>query len=177
MKKLQFLAAICGVLPAFVAVAEGSRVLDEARVLNSEAIYQTVQVNKPVQRCWEEQVRVSSGSGYESATPKIVGALVGAAVGNEFGKGRGNDLATVAGAILGGSIGRDVQANSTANRQSDQVVYEERCETVDRYLPEERLVGYDVTYRYNGIVYSAVTDYEPGEVIAVSVSVVPAQAP
>lgn len=159
---------------AMVAHAEsGQGIIDEATVLDADPVYRTVRINEPVEECWDEPVQVPANNGYESHTPKIVGALVGAAVGNEFGKGRGKDLATVAGAVLGGSIGRDVQANSRSN--NSRVVYEQRCEMVDRYRTEERLVGYDVTYRYHGNVFSAFTDHDPGQVITVSVSVQPVQ--
>ena len=147
--------------------------IDEATVLSADPVYRTVRINEPVQQCWDEPVRVPANTGHRSHTPKILGAIVGAAVGNEFGKGRGRDLATVAGAVLGGSIGRDVQAQNSRNHS--RVVYEQRCETVDRYHTEERLEGYDVTYRYNGQVYSTFTNHDPGSTIKVSVSVVPAE--
>lgn len=172
--KMIRLMAVPLVAVAMVTHAEsGQGIIDEATVLKAEPIYRTVRINEPVEECWEEQVQVPASSGYESHTPKIVGALVGAAVGNEFGKGRGKDLATVAGAVLGGSIGRDVQANSRSN--NNRVVYEQHCETVDRYRTEERLVGYDVTYRYHDNVFYAFTDHDPGQVITVSVSVQPAE--
>ena len=159
---------------SMTAHAEYARgTIDEATVLSADPVYRTVRVNEPVEQCWDEPVRVPSNSGYRSHTPKILGAIAGAAVGNEFGKGRGRDLATVAGAVLGGSIGRDAQAHHS--RQHSRVVYEKRCETVDRYHTEERLDGYDVTYRYNGQVYSTYTDHDPGPTIKVSVSVVPAE--
>jgi len=40
---------------------------------------------------------------------------------------------------------------------------------------EERLEGYDVTYRYDGEVYSTRTRNDPGDTIRVSVSVVPVE--
>jgi len=141
-------------------------------VLSAQPVYRTIRINEPVEQCWDERVEVPS-YGQESYTPKILGAIVGAAVGNEFGKGRGKDLATVAGAVLGGSIGRDVQANS--RRHSSRVVYEKRCELVDRYRTEEQLDGYDVTYRYNDQVNTAFTKHDPGPTIKVSVSVVPVE--
>lgn len=160
---------------AVVAHADtGQGIIDEAAVLSAEPVYRTVRINDPVEECWEEPVQVPASGGYESATPKILGAIVGAAVGNEFGKGRGKDLATVAGAVLGGSIGRDVQANNSRN-EGGKVVYEQRCELVDRYRTEERLMGYDVAYRYSDHVYSAFTAHDPGTTITVRVSVQPAE--
>ncbi|MXZ81916.1 MAG: glycine zipper 2TM domain-containing protein [Gammaproteobacteria bacterium] len=151
------------------ALAQSTRVIHEARVVKAEPVYRTVQVNTPVEECWQEPVQV--GSEDYSATPAILGAIVGGSVGNEFGKGRGKDVATLAGAILGGSIGHDIEKKN--NRQDGRVVYEQRCRTVDSYRTEERFDGYDVTYEYNGGLYTARTANHPGQSIKVSVSVIP----
>ena len=93
--------------------------------------------------------------------------------GQAVGSGRGQDVATVAGAILGGSIGHDV--NNRKKQTGSEVRYEQRCKTVDEYHTEERLQGYDVTYEYNGNVYSTRTDNDPGSTLKVSVNVVPVE--
>lgn len=148
--------------------------IEEAQVLSADPVYRTVRINEPVEQCWDEKVYVSSAhSGYQSHTPKILGAIIGAAVGNKFGSGRGRHAATAAGAVLGGSIGRDVQANRQHDRQ--YVEYQERCETVDQFRTERQIDGYDVTYRYNGQVMSTFTEHDPGSTIKVSVSVVPVE--
>jgi uncharacterized protein YcfJ len=158
---------------AALAQYEGGTI-DEATVISAEPVYRTVRVNEPTEQCWDEPVSVPVQGGHKSYTPHIFGAIVGAAVGNEFGSGRGKDLATAAGAVLGGSIGRDVQARNRSNTNT-RTVYEKRCQIVDRYHTEERLDGYDVSYRYNGQVYNTYTDHDPGPTIKVSVSVVPAE--
>ncbi len=145
--------------------------IEDATVLSADPIYRTVRTNNPVEQCWDEKVRLPSRA--RSHTPKILGAIIGAAVGHEFGKGRGKDLATVAGAVLGGSIGRDTQAHHGYN--NGRVVYEQRCEIVDNFSTEQRIDGYDVTYRYNGQVYSTYTQRDPGATIKVSVNVVPVE--
>ena len=167
------LAAVSMAVCSAAVLAEYDRgTIDEAEVLSAEPFYRTVRINDPVEQCWDEPVQVPAQSAYKSYTPQIFGAIIGAAVGNEFGSGRGKDLATAAGAVLGGSIGRDVQARS---RGSSRTLYEKRCELVDRYRTEERLDGYDVTYRYNGQVYNTYTQHDPGSTIKVSVSVVPVE--
>lgn len=142
----------------------------EAQVLSSQAIYTTVQINDPVQQCWQEAVSVPQKT-YKTRTPEIFGAIIGAGVGRLFGSGRGQDAATVAGAVLGGSIGRD--QNSTRNTGTATVRYEQRCKVVDNFRTENRFEGYDVTYEYNGSVYHARTQSHPGDTITVSVNVVP----
>ncbi|MBX2867143.1 MAG: glycine zipper 2TM domain-containing protein [Acidiferrobacterales bacterium] len=150
--------------------------IDEATVLSADPVYRTVRINEPTEQCWDEKVHQPAHSGYKSHTPKILGAIVGAAVGNEFGKGRGKDIATVAGAVLGGSIGRDAQAHHRRSHHGNGgYSYQKRCELVDSYRTEERLDGYDVTYRYNGHVGSTFTKHDPGSTIRVSVNVVPVE--
>ena len=46
---------------------------------------------------------------------------------------------------------------------------------VDNYRTEERLDGYEVTYRYNGQVGTTFTQRDPGPTLRVSVNVVPAE--
>ena len=165
-----------------------SRYQEYARVINVEPLYRSVRVEEPRQQCWEERVPVNdrhyqsnSGRSGRSYTPDILGAVVGAAVGRKFGSGRGQDAATVAGAVLGGSIGRDVRRRRDGYNRGhgdyDTTRYEfvERCETVSDYRTEERVDGYRVEYEYDGRRYWTQTDYDPGNQIAVNVSVRPAR--
>lgn len=168
-----FLAPVAVLAVSASALAEyAGGTIEEAQVLSASPVYRTVRVNEPVEQCWDEPVHVPVNTGYRSHTPTILGAIVGAAVGNEFGKGRGKHLATAAGAVLGGSIGRDVQARSYSHN-SGRVLYEKRCELVDRYHIEERIDGYEVDYRYNNQIYSTFTRHDPGQTLKVSVNVVP----
>ncbi|MGD2116961.1 MAG: glycine zipper 2TM domain-containing protein [Chromatiales bacterium] len=144
---------------------------DRARVIKSEPIYETVTVNYPETRCWDERVYYRD-DGRKSHTPTIAGAILGGVVGNQFGGGRGKDAMTVAGAILGGSIGNDI-ANDKV-RTVHRSGMERRCETVDNYVEHEEIVGYNVKYRYHGKVHWTRMDREPGEYIKVRVSVKPA---
>lgn len=52
-------------------------------------------------------------------------------------------------------------------------VVAEGCQPVDRYAPQQHIVGYDVEYRYRGEVYMARMAYDPGERIRVQVTVTP----
>jgi uncharacterized protein YcfJ len=144
----------------------------EAAVVSAIPVYKTVQINNPVQQCWQESVSVPQNN-YASRTPEILGAIVGAGVGRLFGSGRGQDVATVAGAVLGGSIGRDQKYKY--NQKNASVRYEERCRTVDNIHREERLDGYDVTYEYDGNIYRTHTRADPGRTITISVNVVPVE--
>ena len=170
---------------------------DFARVISVQPIIDFYQVSVPVEQCYPERVprdRHANYRGKQTRTPEIVGALIGAAVGRKFGSGRGKDVATVAGAVLGGSIGRDVKNSA---RQRDRRYGNEydrayeggyggaygdgrgdyqtvsRCEVTQEYRDEEQIVGYDVSYKYNGHVYQTRMPYDPGEKIKVKVTVQP----
>lgn len=172
--KIAFAAALLSLSAG--SVAEHGRHYDYARVTRVEPIYESVSRKVPHQECWVETVRYDRDSGRpRSATGTILGGIIGAAVGNELGHHKRNkQVGAVAGAILGASIGRDV----TNRRHPQQTVSEyrdvERCETRYRYESEERLVGYDVSYRYAGGEYHTTMDRHPGKRIKVAVSVQPA---
>ncbi|ADD76667.1 uncharacterized protein YcfJ [Pantoea sp. PA1] len=73
----------------------------------------------------------------------VLGAVAGGVLGHQFGGGRGRDVATVAGALAGGYAGNQVQGG-----MQDRDTYttsEQRCKTV--YDKQEKMLGYDVTYK------------------------------
>ena len=76
------------------------------------------------------------------------------------------------GAVLGNSVGRDIarQSQSSDTREYQTV---ERCETVFVSHEEERLLGYDVIYQFNGHQYSVRTEQDPGSQMKVRVEVQP----
>ncbi len=167
-------------LPAYLlagvvaAVSTGSSANEpghaiEVPVVSSSPVYQVVRINTPQEECWQEAVTVPTKS--NSNTPEILGAIVGAGVGRLFGDGRGQDAATVAGAILGGSIGSDLE---NKNASGNQVQYQQRCRVVDQYRDEERLQGYDVTFKLNDRLYTTRTRNDPGSSIKVNFTVSPA---
>ena len=149
--------------------------LDEARVIKAKPIYETVSVNNPETRCWNERVRHhrAGSSGNSSYTPTIAGAILGGVVGNQFGGGKGKDAMTVAGMLLGGSIGNDMREQP--RRAHSYTTTEKRCETVNNYEERNELVGYNVKYKYNGKNYWTRMSHDPGEYIKVNVSVDPVE--
>jgi len=163
-------AGAVGFLAYKAGAYENPSSLYEAPVVSATPVYNSVQINEPVQQCWEEAVSTPQPTS-TSYTPEILGAIVGAGVGRFFGSGRGQDVATVAGAVLGGSIGHDVKVKRTGN--TNQVRYEQRCKTVDQYRTEQKFEGYDVTYRYEEALYTTRTSQDPGETITLSISAVP----
>ena len=178
-------------LPVVAAKYRGSASYDNAtydyaRVVTVDPVIERYQVNHPVEQCWDERVPTYSpkhSHRSKSRTPEVVGAIIGGVIGNQIGKnggGRSRDIATVAGAVLGGSIGRDVKHNSRRynDRHSDRydragykVV--QHCELKDSYVTKEKVVAYDVAYKYRGEVFYTQLDQHPGEKIKVKITVNP----
>ncbi|MGQ0587663.1 MAG: glycine zipper 2TM domain-containing protein [Gammaproteobacteria bacterium] len=165
--------AVCGLLisaPAFANDYDDAWVY--ARVVRAEPIVREVRVREPRQVC--EDVPVVERTHYRGGPAPgsvLVGAIVGGVIGHQFGSGRGNDAATVAGAM----IGADHAARNSwrSGRVVEREVVETRCETVRPARYEERVTGYEVTYRYHGRLYHTRTREHPGRTIRVRVSVTP----
>jgi uncharacterized protein YcfJ len=87
------------------------------------------------------------------------GALLGGLLGNQVGGGSGKTVATVAGAAAGGYAGNKVQERV----QSDDVytTVETRCDTIVEV--EDRIIGYDVTYRIGDQQNQIRMDRDPGK--------------
>jgi uncharacterized protein YcfJ len=88
-------------------------------------------------------------------------------LGHALGKGhRDRGVATVTGTLLGGAIGRDV-----ARRQEAQpyVTQERICRTTQKYYEEQRLSGYQVTYRYRGRTFTPEMAEDPGKFVRMRV--------
>lgn len=145
----------------------------EAAVLESIPIYRVVETSVPTRQCREEEVvRSSSRHHYRSRTPGLLGAVIGGAIGHSLGHhSTSQKVGTVVGAMLGGSIARDIQEANHAPAVRLETV--ERCETVYHYEQEEKLVGYDVLYRYNGEDYKVRMPSDPGATVRVRVNVEP----
>jgi len=147
---------------------------ETAAVVESRAIYELVEISTPQEQCWEEETVVDRrSSDNRSNTPLVVSTILGGAIGNAVGHGSSNRrVGAVLGAVLGHSIGRDImRRNERPSSREYQTV--QRCETVYQQHEEERLVGYQVTYLYNGEEYSVRTNTDPGDEIRVRVSFQP----
>lgn len=162
----------CTGLLSMTAVAETS--YEYAPVLEARPLYQVVEVSTPQQQCWEEEQIVDYPRRRQTSnTPVIVSTILGGALGNAVGSNKSNKrVGAVLGAVLGHSIGRDiVRSNSRSSSRQYEVV--QRCETVYQQHQEERLIGYQVTYLYNGEERSIRTDSDPGDQIRLRINVQP----
>jgi uncharacterized protein YcfJ len=133
------------------------------RVLNARPIYQSVAIEVPQESCRVETIAHNEHRRHgDSFGSTVVGGLVGAAIGHEIGNGRGG--ATAVGGLIGAAIGKDASKGSRVVSYSDREV----CDTYYRTEYENRIIGYDVSYRYEGRIYQTRTDRHPGDRVSVA---------
>ncbi len=142
--------------------------ITQGRVIESKPIYKEVRVPTEKEVCWDKRI---SRHHHRSRTPSLLGGLIGGVVGHQFGDGRGQDAMTVAGALIGASVGHDIEKERRHHRHGSRTV--QHCRIEQAYYRDERQVGYEVSYEYQGQVYHTQTDEDPGDYIDLRVSVEP----
>lgn len=179
MKSLSMLTLAMASSGAFAGYENGPE-YDTARVVSVDPIIEYVDEPTAREVCWNEPVeryepryRYDDRRHRDNTGATLLGALIGGALGNTVGHGDGRRAATIAGAVIGGAIAND---NSRRPRYRDEGgryhrSHEQRCETRTEYQQQERVVGYDVAYEYNGRVYHTRTDAHPGDSIDVEIQV------
>lgn len=143
---------------------------DQAKVLRVEPIITTVSVAVPQRECYQEEVRTPVYT-QRSDGAALVGGIIGGVLGHNLGHGRHRGGATVAGTIIGAAVGKSMARGQ--DTYYENVSYVDRCDVHTSYQTEERIDGYNVTYRYKGETYSTRMDYDPGQFIKVRVNVSP----
>ena len=129
-----------------------------AEVQSVEPITETVRT--PRQHCYDEVVTHQAPTKDPNRIAgTAIGAVIGGLVGNQVGGGNGKKVATAAGAVAGGYAGNHVQGQMQANNTVAST--QQRCETV--YDERSNVVGYKVTYSYEGESGSLTMDDKPGD--------------
>lgn len=172
MKRI--ITALTFTIPALAlpgAAVSGQGFIEQARVIDAQPVYETVEVAYPVTECWTERV-IRNDHGHGNYAAPITGGIVGGLLGHRLGKGRGRAPLAVVGTLLGASIGHEY--NASHSRRRPVVDHVRRCETVDRYEQQQKVTGYHVKYRYDGQTFYTQTSEHPGQRIPVRVSVSPA---
>ena len=148
--------------------------IDYARVVRVQPIYQTVRVAVPEERCWQQEIQkpVVQRVSYQSPQAVVLGGLIGGAIGNGLASGNNKGVATIAGAIIGTAIASEAGANYYHTGEY-RVEQRQHCRTHTQYRTEQQLMGYQVSYRYKGRIYSTQMNQHPGERIAVRVDLTP----
>jgi len=137
-----------------------------------EAVPVTRIIRRPVETevCWQEEVYREIPE-RRSKVPQIVGAILGGIIGNQFGGGSGQELMTLAGATLGHAIAKDSQRR--AHPQKFYASLEDRCGINTEWRESRTVLGWDVTYEYQGVTYLTRMADEPGDQIKIRVNVEP----
>ena len=129
-----------------------------ADVLAVKAATQTVVT--PQEKC--EQVVVQRQAPVKDdhrVAGTVLGGVAGGLLGSQIGGGSGKKAATVVGAAAGAYGGNQVQKGL---QESDVTrTTETRCKTSN--VRSEKLVGYDVTYRFQGKDDTVRMAYDPGK--------------
>ncbi len=154
---------------------------DYATVIDAEPIFKTIRVSTPRQECWEEEVTVDDlpyrnryGHDRHRGASTLVGGVVGGAIGNAVGhRKRNRQVGAVVGAVLGAVIGNAYAAEKYHDHQTVSYGFEERCHVIEETHVEERIVGYNVRYRYSNVTYSTRTKVDPGDTIKVRIAISP----
>ena len=175
---VMLLAGMCGSALAQHYRGYAEPAYDWADVVRVDPIIDVVEQPAYREQCWDEPVTYREPVRYVRQhgprSSAVLGGIVGGVVGNQFGHGHGRDAATVAGALLGYSAVRDAQRYGGQYEGGHEYVrYERRCAQQADYHADERITGYEVTYRYRGRLYQTVTDYPPGRRLQVRVDVSP----
>lgn len=134
------------------------------QVIQVEPIYQTVSIPEEHQVCERSRnnrYNNSNRTRQNQVGRAILGGIIGGAIGNRFGNGRGRDASTALGVLIGAGV---ATSNGHPNGQG-------RCYIETNYHEENRLMGYDVTYDFNGSLYHTQMQEHPGDRIRLRVDV------
>ena len=169
---------VLSVVSTYTAQAEYANVNEQtigyAKVIYAKPVYGVYETSVPQERCWVQTVREDrQTSRNNNAAPVILGGVIGGAVGHAVGHNKRNkQVGAVIGTVLGAAIGSDIAQNKKP-RATSHVKYRdvERCEITETIETEERLIGYDVAYAYQGEQYLTRMSKNPGKNVKVAVSV------
>jgi len=136
-----------------------------AKVVSVTPVRRTTQVPKQV--CRDETVAQAAPTrDQHNLVGTAIGAVAGGLLGNQVGGGKGKTLATVAGAVGGGYAGNRIEENRHQGNTTATV--QQHCETVQTE-GASKIIGYDVSYVYNGVTRTVRMDHDPGDRVQVQV--------
>ncbi|MBK4783486.1 MAG: glycine zipper 2TM domain-containing protein [Pantoea sp. Pent] len=131
--------------PQYAQVLSATPIKESIRQPRQECRNVTLTHRRPVQ----DENRIAGS---------VLGAVAGGVIGHQFGGGRGRDIATVAGALAGGYGGNQVQG--ALQDRDTYTTSDQRCKTV--YDKQEKMLGYDVTYKIGDQQGNIRMDNDPG---------------
>jgi uncharacterized protein YcfJ len=151
MKKLLSILALLS-LGSLAGAQEIGKVISSTQVIQ--------QVSVPRQVCSQEQVAVQPN---KSVAGAAMGAIAGGAIGNQMGGGSGKAAATILGIFGGAILGDKIEGAPVPQTQTVQ-----SCTTQN--MIENRVIGYNVTYEFNGKQYNIQMPHDPGSTVKLNVT-------
>ena len=128
-----------------------------AEVVSVDPVRQAVAT--PEKICRDERVtRRKPAKDEHRILGTVIGGMAGGVVGHQFGNGTGQTVATVAGAAGGAYAGNQVQKKM--QEKDTYSATEKHCRTANRVA--EKVVAYDVRYRFHGKTSKVRMDHDPG---------------
>jgi uncharacterized protein YcfJ len=127
------------------AMANEIVTVSSARVVSVDPIVVNAYNTVPRTSCYQIEERDNSGA--------VVGAVVGGVVGRNIAKDK--DVGTIVGGVAGAVIGD----NATKSR--------EKCSTYYERESFAKVVGYNVTFDFNGQIRTTRMKYDPGNYITI----------
>jgi uncharacterized protein YcfJ len=154
MKKLIVALALLSI-GALASAQEVGKVISSVQVIQQVAV--------PRQVCSQEQAPVQQN---KSGAGAAMGAIAGGVLGNQIGGGNGKTAATMLGIFGGAILGNNIEGAPAPQTQTVQ-----NCTTQNVF--ENRVMGYNVTYEFNGKQYSVQLPRDPGPTIKLNVTPAP----
>jgi uncharacterized protein YcfJ len=152
-----------------------------AEVVSVMPVSKTIRVANPQRECssvpvtYTDRVRTERTS---KGKNMLIGGVLGAVAGNQIADdSRHREAATLGGAALGAWGGYEYSDKRNAPRTVTRTRYEQRCRTVQNYRSETKADGYDVTYRYQGQIFTTRMDTPPPARFPVTLNVTPTATP
>lgn len=140
--------ALLIVLGGTALFAESFSTTEYVTVTKSVPNYSTIQEAVPGERCYDEKVQVSGGSGSNDVIGAVAGGALGGVLGHQIGGGSGKTIATVGGAVLGTLAGQRVGSTYGNSAPTYQMV--RKCETVNSYKTRQVVDGYINYAKFKG---------------------------
>jgi uncharacterized protein YcfJ len=151
MKKFTFALTLLSI-GALASAQEVGKVISAVQVIQQVAV--------PRQVCSQEQAPVQQN---KSGAGAAMGAIAGGVLGNQIGGGNGKTAATMLGIFGGAILGNNIEGAPAPQTQTVQ-----NCTTQNVF--ENRVMGYNVTYEFNGKQYSVQLPRDPGPTIKLNVT-------
>jgi len=141
--------------------ASAGQTFVEVPVVSSVAVQQTSEIRTPIRNCTDQLVEVDERG---NAVGTLVGAAIGGLIGSQLGGGTGKLAMTGLGVLGGAAIGSNGLSKDWPPRKK-QYRKETVCTTSYNIQHQTTIVGYNVTYNFEGQKYTTRMQTAPGKSI------------